>query len=100
MFKTKDEDYIDLKNITDMTTDLNVTLTDSDIMNMSIDLDLNKDGKISFDEFKLWWLSGRRGVTGTMSRILLAKLGSMTLNKAVDKGLEELCKKTLTEIYE
>jgi hypothetical protein len=43
-------------------------------MNMAIDLDLNKDGKIMFNEFSLWWLSGRRGATGTMSRILYAKI--------------------------
>jgi Ca2+-binding EF-hand superfamily protein len=37
-----------------------------DIDNMMNDLDFDKDGKISIDEFHKWWLSGRKGHTGTM----------------------------------
>lgn len=39
---------------------------------MMLDLDRNKDGKISLDEFQSWWLAGRKGVTGTMSRLMEA----------------------------
>jgi len=27
------------------------------------DLDIDKDNKISFDEFGKWWLSGRQGLS-------------------------------------
>jgi Ca2+-binding EF-hand superfamily protein len=32
-----------------------------DIDNMVKDLDYNKDGKISPEEFNMWWLAGRKG---------------------------------------
>lgn len=43
-----------------------------DVYNMMLDLDRNKDGKISLEEFQLWWMSGRQGATGTMSRLMEA----------------------------
>jgi len=43
-----------------------------DVFNMMQDLDRNKDGKISLEEFTAWWLTGRKGVTGTMSRLMEA----------------------------
>lgn len=38
------------------------------------DLDINKDGKITFDEFTKWWLSGRQSRSPWMRRILSSKL--------------------------
>jgi len=38
------------------------------------DLDINKDGKISFDEFKTWWLSGKQGLSPMMRKLLGFKL--------------------------
>jgi hypothetical protein len=43
--------------------------TKIDIHNMMLDLDKNRDGKISVEEFEFWWLSGRAGPTGAMSKI-------------------------------
>jgi hypothetical protein len=47
-------------------------MNDMDVYNMMLDLDRNKDGKISLEEFQLWWMSGRQGATGTMSRLMEA----------------------------
>jgi len=47
-------------------------MNEMDVYNMMIDLDRNKDGKISLDEFQSWWLTGRKGVTGTMSKLMEA----------------------------
>ena len=38
------------------------------------DLDQNKDGKISYDEFKKWWLAGRQGLSPWMRRLLAFKI--------------------------
>lgn len=29
-------------------------------------LDINQDGKISFDQFKFWWLKGHKGKLGDL----------------------------------
>lgn len=49
-------------------------MSGDDVDNMIKDLDLNGDGKISLSEFAHWWLTGRRGLTGTMRRLVSAKL--------------------------
>jgi Ca2+-binding EF-hand superfamily protein len=46
---------------------MGLKMTDTDIDNMVNDLDFDKDGSISLNEFEIWWLSGRKGSTGTMS---------------------------------
>jgi len=53
--------------------ELGLKMGDHDINNMIRDLDINGDGKISPDEFNSWWLAGRKGFTGQMSKLLLAK---------------------------
>jgi hypothetical protein len=62
----------------------------SDIKNMMEELDSDKNGVIDKQEFQLWWMSGRKGPTGTFSKVLANKLGGqpffMTLN-AVGKTL-------------
>ena len=45
-------------------------MTDLDVYNMLLDLDSNNDGTISLEEFQKWWLSGRQGITGAMSRLM------------------------------
>ena len=50
--------------------DLGLKMEESDVDNMIKDLDTNHDGRISMDEFAAWWLGGRRGLTGTMKRLI------------------------------
>ena len=49
-------------------------LTNYQVFSMISDLDKNKDGIIQLNEFRNWWLSGRNGPTGMMSKLLLGKL--------------------------
>ena len=67
---------------------------------MISDLDLNRDGQISCEEFITWWLSGRRGSIGTLSQILSAKLGGKNFFDTLDLGIQELAKGALKGQYE
>jgi hypothetical protein len=74
---------------------------DHDINNMIRDLDINGDGLISPEEFNLWWLNGRRGFTGKMSKLIMAKAASAKkkadsvfknlVTEAEGKPYEEIC---------
>ena len=43
-------------------------------------LDINKDGKISFDEFQYWWQKGKKG---KMMRLVWLKAKAMKMNNFV-----------------
>lgn len=69
VFKSFDKDnsgFIDLVELKDVSTELGHTLDTAELEECMKDLDLNKDGKISLEEFTIWWLSGRQGLTGWM----------------------------------
>ena len=63
---------IDRAELKAMIAQVGIEMNDMDVYNMMMDLDRNKDGKISLEEFNAWWLTGRKGVTGTMSRLMEA----------------------------
>ena len=70
VFKEFDSDnsgFIDKNELQQVVAKLGMKMTDVDVDNMIDDLDYNKDGKISPEEFHLWWLAGRKGSTGTFS---------------------------------
>ena len=67
--------YIDRGELKMVASSLGVDLNIAELNNMVADIDLNRDGKISPEEFQLWWLSGRNGCSGSMSQILAASLG-------------------------
>ena len=78
VFVEFDEDkngYIDRGELKMVASSLGVDLNIAELNNMVADIDLNRDGKISPEEFQLWWLSGRNGCSGSMSQILAASLG-------------------------
>merc|ERR1712166_1013481 len=80
VFEQFDEDksgFIDRGELKMVADSLGVSLDASQVSSMIADIDLNGDGKISPDEFQLWWLSGRNGTTGNMSQILAGKLGGV-----------------------
>lgn len=75
VFDSFDKDksgFIDRNELKAMIAQVGIEMNDMDVYNMMQDLDRNKDGKISIDEFNAWWLTGRKGVTGTMSRLMEA----------------------------
>jgi Ca2+-binding EF-hand superfamily protein len=70
VFAEFDEDkngFIDKGELKMVAASLGVDLNVAELTNMVADIDLNLDGKISPEEFQLWWLSGRKGCSGSMS---------------------------------
>lgn len=62
VFNSFDKDasgYIDPNELKAVSKELGRELDASELEECMKDLDLNKDGKISLDEFTKWWLSGR-----------------------------------------
>jgi Ca2+-binding EF-hand superfamily protein len=49
-------------------------------------LDINKDGKISFDEFRYWWVNGFKGKLG---KLVYLKAKSEKIGKNILKHLRE-----------
>lgn len=43
------------------------------------DIDINKDNKISYEEFAKWWLSGRQGLSPWMRTLLSSKVTALKL---------------------
>jgi len=49
-------------------------------------LDTNKDGRISFEEFKFWWLYGQKG---KMNDLVFLRAKSMKLTNGFFKKFEQ-----------
>jgi hypothetical protein len=62
--------YIDLNELKAVSKELGRELTDAEIESSIKELDENKDGKISFEEFKHWWFSGRQNLSPLMKRFI------------------------------
>lgn len=77
VFKSFDKDgsgFIDINELSDVSKELGRPLDAAELEECMKDLDLNKDNKISLDEFQKWWLSGRQGLSQWMRRLLAFKL--------------------------
>lgn len=76
VFRSFDKDgngTIDRDEIAAAIGDLGVKLDDKALEQMFLELDGNKDNKVSFDEFARWWFSGRQKYTNNMRRLLGAR---------------------------
>lgn len=62
--------YIDLGELKNVSRELGKEFTDAELDECIKDLDENKDGKVSFEEFRHWWLSGRQNVSPLMKRLI------------------------------
>jgi hypothetical protein len=89
-FDTDKSGFIDKIELKGVAAGLGLNMGEIDCENMIRDLDLNKDGKISPDEFYLWWLGGRKGSTGTMSQLLAAKMGGKAFFNKLSTSLKQL----------
>ena len=73
-FDTDASGFIDREELVDAVNKLGVKLQEKDVDFMIRDLDLNGDGKIDFKEFCHWWLTGRRGMTDAMRKLVSGKI--------------------------
>jgi hypothetical protein len=95
IFESFDKDnsgFIDKDELKGVAAGLGLDMGNLEADNMIRDLDLNKDGMISPDEFNLWWLAGRKGSTGTMSQLLAAKFGGKEFAGKLGDSFKELAK--------
>jgi len=63
--------FIDLKELTEVAKELGVLLPPAEAEVLYKELDDNKDGKISLEEFTLWWRSGRQGKSYKLSDMVM-----------------------------
>lgn len=62
IFHSFDKDnsgFIDINELKQVSKELGREMDQSELEECMKDLDINKDNKISYDEFRKWWLSGR-----------------------------------------
>jgi uncharacterized protein (UPF0335 family) len=71
--------FIDIKELKAIAKDLGAEMTDAEADNCMKDLDYNKDGKISFEEFSDWWRSGRASFSPALKRLIGMKLKASKL---------------------
>jgi len=89
VFSEFDDDkngFIDRGELKMVAASLGIDLDVGQVNAMVTDIDLNRDGKISPEEFQLWWLSGRNGCSGSMSQILAGKLGGSKTLEGMSEG--------------
>jgi calcium-dependent protein kinase len=58
-FDKNNSGYIDIQELRDVSKELGAELDQAELEECLKDLDVNKDNKVTYDEFKKWWLSGR-----------------------------------------
>lgn len=81
-FKAFDKDgsgFIDAKELKQIAKEIGRELDPAEIDECMKDLDIDKDNRISFEEFSKWWLSGRQGLSPWMRRLLSSKLNALKI---------------------
>ena len=53
--------YIDIFELKEVSKKLGSPLSDTELKQLMRAIDANKDGKISYTEFKEWWVKGHKG---------------------------------------
>jgi hypothetical protein len=93
MFEKMDTDksgFLEENELAAVIAEMGVEMSGSDVRNMMTDIDFNKDGKISPEEFHMWWLSGRKGTTGTMKQLVSQGLGGKSFFTAASNTAKAL----------
>jgi len=83
--------FIDVKELKSLSAKLGgKAMDDSEVEEVMKDLDMNKDHKISFDEFKTWWLSGKQGLSLWMRRLLGYKLSTVKFLDSMSENIKSV----------
>jgi len=99
-FKAFDLDgsgYIDSNELAEVSKELGKALDSAELDECLKDLDQNKDGKISYEEFSQWWLSGRQGLSKAMRRLLAIKLKTLQFMDSISGTLKETIQEAATQ---
>jgi hypothetical protein len=73
VFKGFDKDhsgFIELKEIGALAKEMGVVMSPEEAAQIMKEMDINKDGRISMEEFVEWWKSGRQGRTHSMNDVI------------------------------
>jgi hypothetical protein len=88
-FDTDNSGFIDSNELIQVAKELGRNLSNDELEECLKDLDQNKDGKISYEEFSRWWLSGRQGLSGWMRKLLSFKLNALKFVDSISGTLKE-----------
>ena len=104
-FKSLDKDgngYIEATELRSISKELGRELDSVEADECLKDIDINKDGKISFPEFSKWWLSGRQGLSPWMRALLSSKVTALklvdTLSAPMKEVLSDVTETSLSDI--
>lgn len=82
--------FIDATELRLMSKEMGRELDPAEVDECMKDLDIDKDNRISFEEFAKWWLSGRQGLSPWMRRLLASKLTALKLIDQLSAPLQEV----------
>lgn len=88
-FDTDGSGFIDSLELQAVSKELGKPMDAAELEECLKDLDQNKDGKISLEEFSSWWLSGRQGLSPWMRRLLGYKLNAIKFVGSISGTLKE-----------
>jgi hypothetical protein len=73
-----------------MSKEMGRELDPSEVDECMKDLDIDKDNRISYEEFSKWWLSGRQGLSPWMRRLLASKLSALKVIDQISAPMLEI----------
>ena len=82
--------HIDFSELREVSKELGRELDPAELDECMKDLDINKDGHITYEEFSKWWLSGRQGLSPWMRRLLASKITALRLVDQLSAPMREV----------
>jgi hypothetical protein len=92
-FNSLDKDgngYIEATELRAISKELGRELDSAEADECLKDIDINKDNKISYDEFAKWWLSGRQGLSPWMRALLSSKVTTLKLMDTLSAPMKQV----------
>jgi hypothetical protein len=89
-FDADNSGFIDSHELQGVSRELGKELTEEELKQVLNELDENRDGKISYEEFRNWWKSGRRASGRVMKKLTSLRAKAKKLINAVTASTEVL----------